>query len=189
MTIEKIPADAVLLLIDVQQGFDEPTWGERNNPAAEQNMARLLTAWRRSNRPVFHVQHLSTSPKSPLQPHLPGVAIKNEVKPQAGEVLLQKRVNNAFVGTDLEQQLREHGYGTVVVVGLTTPHCVSTTTRMAGDLGFQTFVVSDATAAFELVDHMGRQYAAEEIHRVALAALNEEFATIVNTDELLRALA
>ncbi|MCB0196869.1 MAG: cysteine hydrolase [Anaerolineae bacterium] len=187
--VEQLPKDAVLLLIDVQQGMDDPLWGSRNNPMAEQNMVRLLTAWRQSRRPVFHVQHLSTSPTSPLRPAASGSALKEEVKPQDGEPLFQKHVNSAFIGTDLEQQLREQGYNTVVIVGLTTPHCVSTTTRMAGNLGFRTFIVDDATAAFELTDHKGRHYTAEEVHNVSLATLHGEFATVVETDELLQTLA
>lgn len=186
--METIPKNTVLLIIDVQKGFDEPVWGKRNNPDAEENIARLLTAWRRTNRPIFHVQHLSLSPNSPLRATHLGHAIKDAVKPQDGEPLFQKHVNSAFIGTDLEQQLREHGYDTLIIVGLTTPHCVSTTTRMAGNLGFQTFIVSDATAAFDVVGHDGRQYTAQEIHDVSLATVNGEFATVVATQKLLDAL-
>lgn len=186
--METLPQNAVLLLIDVQKGFDEPVWGNRNNLSAEQNIARLLEAWRTSHRPVFHVQHLSLSPNSPLAPNRSGCAIKEAVTPQEGERLFQKHVNSAFIGTDLEQQLREHGYQTLVIVGLTTPHCVSTTTRMAGNLGFETWLVADATAAFDMVGHDGRKYPAEEVHAVSLATLNGEFATVVDTEAILDAL-
>ena len=187
--MERLPANAVLLNIDVQKGFDEPGWGNRNNPGAEEQISRLLAAWRRTNRPVFHVQHLSLSPDSPLHAARPGNAIKDAVKPRAGERLFQKRVNSAFIGTDLEQQLRDGGYDTLVIVGLTTPHCVSTTTRMAGNLGFRAFLVSDATAAFDITGHDGRHYTAEEIHAASLATLEGEFATVVATETLLRALS
>ncbi len=186
--METLPQNAVLLIIDVQQGMDEPTWGQRNNPQAEANMVRLLAAWRQTKRPVVHVQHLSLSPTSPLRPAHPGHAIKEAVKPQPGELLFQKHANSAFIGTDLEQQLRERGYDTLVIVGLTTPHCVSTTTRMAGNLGFRTFVVSDATAAFEMVGHDGRRYSAAEIHAVSLVTLHGEFATVVETETVLQTL-
>lgn len=187
--LESFPPNAVLLLVDVQKGFEEPVWGERNNPQAEANIVRLLEAWRASQRPIFHVQHLSLSPNSPLQAMLPGSALKDEVTPQPGELLFQKHANSAFVGTDLEQQLRQRGYDTLVIVGLTTPHCVSTTTRMAGNLGFHTFVVADATAAFDLTGPDGRHYSAEEIHAVSLATLHEEFATVVETEVVLLAVS
>ena len=186
--METLPQNAVLLIIDVQKGMDEPVWGQRNNPQAEENMVRLLTAWRRTDRPVFHVQHLSLSPTSPLRASQPGSAIKEAVRPRPGELLFQKHVNSAFIGTDLEQQLRERGYDTLVIVGLTTPHCVSTSARMAGNLGFHTFLVADATAAFAMVGYDGRKFTADEIHAVSLATLNAEFATVVETEAVLRAM-
>lgn len=181
----EIAQNIALLIIDVQKGFDDPFWGERNNPQAEDNIARLLETWRKRGRPVFHVQHMSISPTSPLHPSRPGNAIKDALQPRPGEPLIQKTVNSAFIGTDLEQQLRNMGCTSLVIVGLTTPHCVSTTTRMAGNLGFETYLVSDATAAFALTGHDGRKYAAQEIHDVTLATLSGEFAAIVKTEELI----
>lgn len=183
MSIDK---EAVLVVIDVQKGFDEPVWGRRNNPEAEANIARLLEAWRKSNRPIVHVQHCSTSPNSPLRPGQPGNELKDEVAPRDGEPVMQKNVNSAFIGTNLEKYLRENGFDTLVITGLTTNHCVSTTARMAGNLGFETYVVDDATATFDRADHTGRNFPAEEVHAVSLASLHGEFATITTTDELLR---
>lgn len=187
LTVEKLPKNTVLLIIDVQKGFEEPVWGKRNNPEAETNIALLLEAWRKNNRPVVHVQHLSLEPNSPLRASQPGHEIKDAAKPQIGEQIFQKHVNSAFIGTDLERRLREQGYDTLVIVGLTTPHCVSTTARMSGNFGFHTFVVSDATAAFDMIGHDGRLYPAEEIHAVSLATLNGEFASVVETETILQA--
>lgn len=175
---------AALLLIDVQQGFDDPRWGPRNNPDAERNIARLLQRWRSAGRPVVHVQHLSVDPDSPLRPDRSGCAFRPETTPLPGETVVRKSVNSAFIGTDLEPRLRRMGVETVVIAGLTTDHCVSTTTRMAGNLGFRTFVVADATATFDRVGPDGRHYAAEEIHRVSLASLHGEFATVMETDQV-----
>ena len=186
--MQKLPANAVLLLIDVQKGFDEPVWGRRNNLQAEQTMARLLEAWRTTDRPVIFIKHLSLLPDSPLRKDQPGCAIKDEVKPRAGELIIWKHVNSAFIGTDLEEQLRQRDVDTLVIVGLTTPHCVSTTARMAGNLGFQTFVVEDAVAAFELTGPHGEHYAAETIHELSLATIHNEFAQVVDTETILQAL-
>ena len=176
-----------LLLIDVQEGLDDPRLGCRNNPAAESNMARLLDAWRRSGAPIFHIQHLSTEADSPLRPELPGSAIKRIVAPRPGEPVIQKQVNNAFVGTDLAARLARAGVRGLVIAGLTTDHCVSTTVRMAGDLGFETVVVADATAAHEKRSYDGRHYAAQTVHEVALANLHGEFATVLDTAAVLSA--
>ena len=183
--MDTLPNNSVLILIDVQKGFDDPRWGQRNNPQAEGNIARLLAAWRAGRRPVFHVQHLSVMPGSPLRPENPGSTFKDEVIPLEGEPVFQKHVNSAFIGTDLEAHLRAGGYDTLVIVGLTTPHCVSTTARMAGNLSFNAYVVSDATAAFDLIGPDGRVYSAEEIHSVSLATIHNEFAEVVDTSFIL----
>ena len=174
-----------LLLIDVQVGLDDPRLGRRNNPDAELNMARLLAEWRGRGHPIFHVQHMSTEPNSPLRPELPGNAIKNVVAPQGGEPLIHKQVNCAFIGTDLEARLRAANIASLIIIGLTTEHCVSTTARMADDLGFETIVVADATAAHERHSYDGSHHEAETVHELALAHLHEEFATILTTEQLL----
>ncbi len=180
-----LSADTALILIDVQQGFDDPRWGERNNPDAERNIAALLTAWRQARRPVIHVQHMSQEPDSPLRPDRPGNAFKPEVAPRAGEPIFQKTVNSAFIGTALEAHLRARQIGTVVLAGITTDHCVSTTARMAANLGFTTIVVSDGTATFERTGPEGDHHSAEQMHRLALASLHGEFATIRRTNDVL----
>ncbi len=177
---------AALILIDVQEGLDEPRLGQRNNPTAEANMARLLGHWRERSRPIFHIQHMSTEPDSPLRPELPGNAIKAVVAPQGAEPVIRKQVNNAFVGANLDERLRAEQIEALIIVGLTTNHCVSTTARMARDLGYDTVVVADATAAHELRSYDGSHHDAETVHQLALANLHQEFATIMTTEQVLR---
>lgn len=178
--------NAVLLLIDVQQGFKDPILGRRNNPDAEENIARLLDVWRQSRRPIVHIQHLSLSPASVFYPGKPGVEFQNTARPLIGEPVFTKHVNSAFIGTDLEAYLRGHGHEALIIIGLTTDHCVSTTTRMAGNLGFVTYVVEDATATFDKTGHDGRHFSAEDVHRISLASLHKEFGTVISTADLLR---
>ncbi len=175
-----------LIIIDVQDGLDDPVHGQRNNPDAESNMARLLADWRAKKRPIYHVQHMSVHPNSTLRPDRPGNAIKRIVAPQGDETLIQKSTSSAFIGTNLESRLRENDIQAVVIVGLTTEHCVSTTARMAGDLGFKTIVVADATACHEHQGYDGVHYPAEMVHANALISLQDEFATILKTDEVLK---
>jgi nicotinamidase-related amidase len=177
-----------LLIIDVQQGLDAPHLGARNNPDAEQRMRALLAAWRAVAWPVLHVQHMSTSPVSTLRPELPGNAIKWEVEPLPGEPLFQKTVNSAFIGTDLEAHLRQSRIAHLVVIGLTTDHCVSSSVRTAANLGFAVTVVEDATATFERVGPNGTHYPAQAMHELALASLHGEFARVLSTRAVLEEL-
>lgn len=174
-----------LIIIDVQKGFDESKWGTRNNLFAEKNIAKILKVWRQKKMPIFHIKNDSTEPNSPLRPGLPGNEIKDIVKPKYQEPVIVKNVNSAFIGTDLKKRLREKKIKTVIVVGLTTDHCVSTTVRMADNLGFIAYVVSDATATFERSGFNKKHYTAQEMHDHALVSLQQEFAHIVTTNNLL----
>lgn len=182
----KLPRSTALVVIDVQQAFLDPRLGERNNPQAEANIARLLAAWRSSGRPIRHIVHDSTEPNSLLRPEVPGHAVQSVALPNATEPVYRKHVNSAFIGTDLEKDLRQDGVDTLVIVGLTTNHCVSTSARMAGNLGFRTYVVSDATAAFARRALDGTMRPAEDVHSAALSDLHGEFATVVDTAEMLK---
>lgn len=174
-----------LILIDIQVGFDQTYWGNRNNPDAETNASILLNKWRELGYPVFHIQHLSVNPASPLSPQSAGSAIKDIVKPLASEPLITKNVNSAFIGTNLEQLLQVAQVEQVVLVGISSDHCVNTSTRMAANLGFEAIIVSDATVAFERTGPDGRHWSADEIHSASLASLHEEFAIVLKTNQVL----
>lgn len=176
-----------LLILDVQKGFDDPVWGKRNHRQAEGNILKLLTEWRKRSWEIAYSQHLSLLPKSPLNyQNKVGVEFKENIKPLPQEAVFQKNVNSAFIGTELESYLRDKLITAVIITGLSTQHCVSTTTRMSSNLGFQTFLVEDATAAFEINDQNGNILTPEDVHKYEIAALHKEFATIVKTRDVLR---
>jgi nicotinamidase-related amidase len=179
--------NAVLLIVDVQCGFDDPFWGRRNNPGMEVRIVERLRAWRTTERLTIHAKHCSTQPSSPLRPGQFGNELKPQVAPIGDELVIEKRVNSCFIGTALEAELRARRCDDLVIVGLTTNHCVSTTARMAGNLGFRTWVISDATATFDRVGPDGVAYLAETIHGVALADLHDEFATVTDTQSMIAA--
>jgi nicotinamidase-related amidase len=183
-----LPRHAVLLLIDVQSGFNEPYWGPRNNPDAEQNMARLLAAFRAAGRPVIFIQHISQNPNSPLRAGLPGNEINPIVAPR-GERVFQKTVHSAFINTPLERTLRAAAQDTLVICGISTDHCVSTTARMAGDMGFTAYIVDDACLCHDRTTHEGRTIPAQQVHDAALASLHEEFGTVTTTQAVLDAIS
>ncbi|ASW73246.1 isochorismatase [Chryseobacterium piperi] len=184
---DKKPA---LILIDVQKGFlEENYWGgNRNNKNAEQICRNILEKWRALGLPIFHIRHSSDNPNSKLHESNPGFEFNENVLPLNHEVIITKNVNSAFIGTDLKDRIDNQNINTLVIVGITTNHCVSTTTRMSGNYGYETYVISDATAAFDRIGINGEKYDAEIIHYTTLANLNDEFATIWNSEKLLKEL-
>jgi nicotinamidase-related amidase len=177
-------ANAALLIVDVQKAIDadyHAAQGPRNNLSAEQNIAKLLAAWRRGKRPIVHIRHDSTFPSSAYRPGQVGNEFKNEVMPAAGEKIVPKRVNSAFIGTGLERYLRESRVETLVIVGVATNNSVESTVRMAGNLGFQTYVIADACFTFARRDFHGRLRTADEVHSMSLANLSGEYCTVLDT--------
>jgi nicotinamidase-related amidase len=180
---------AALIIIDVQKAIDAPyhaVHGPRNNPDAEAQIARLLAAWRSSRRVIIHIRHDSTFPDSAYRPGQEGNDFKNEVAPLAGETIVPKRTNSAFIGTSLEAQLRALPVQRLVVTGVSTNNSVEATVRMAGNLGFETYVVEDACFTFARPDSRGRLRSADEVHSMSLANLDGEYCTVVDTDAVLR---
>jgi nicotinamidase-related amidase len=167
-----------LLVIDVQQAMDDPARGERNNPHFERNLAAALAAWRERGAPIIHVRHESTD-GGQFIPGTPAFEYKPEARPAEGEPEITKSVNSAFIGTDLEERLRRDGAEVVAVAGLTTNHCCSTTARMAANLGFETWILDDALAAYPCEAPDGDVIPAETMHRTELAALNGEFGEVI----------
>ena len=177
-----------LLLVDVQQGFDDADhWGPRNNPACEANIALLLGEWRTRSRPVVFVRHDSDGPASPLRVGQPGNDLKAVVTGEP-DLLVTKQVNSCFHGTpDLDGWLRDRDLDGIVLAGITTNHCCETTARVGGNLGHSVLFVLDATHAFDRRSPDGQLVSADELARITATNLHEEFATVVATHQLLPA--
>ena len=186
-----LPRSAALILIDVQKAFleMEQAGQRRNNPQAVDNIARLLDAFRRSGRAIVHIRHASTENGSRLRPERSGYQPIESARERPGEAVIVKHVNSAFIGTDLEERLRAGHHETLVIAGITTNHCVETTTRMAGNLGFDARLVEDACYTFDRVGPDGRTHPAEIVHDMTLANLDGEFASIATTNAIVAALA
>ncbi|KAJ5164890.1 uncharacterized protein N7500_006720 [Penicillium coprophilum] len=214
-----------LILIDNQSAFCDPKtishWGTtRSNPNYETNIQALLSAFRvarsSSQTPleVIHIFHSSTTPGSPLHPSNPGGIRPLDFATPASdgsEAIFWKSVNSSFIGTELEAHLREKGFRQLIIAGLTTDHCVSTTVRMAANLGVvdrylgngpvrlrsdgthendvqiekgRIVLVEDATATFGKggID-------SETVHKVSVASLDGEFADVFSTEEVIGTLS
>ncbi|KAJ6552989.1 Isochorismatase-like protein [Mycena capillaripes] len=193
MSVE-LSSRSALIVVDVQNGFklapysDMKVFPELNSVIG--NISSAITAFRAASIPIIHIHHASLQ-NHPLNPELcpEGYKVLPEAAPVGEEHVFVKNVNSGFIGTGLEAHLRAAGIDTLVILGLTTSHCVSTTTRMAGNLGFKVYLPRDATAMFERPAAPGnhRQFDAETMHEVALSELHDEFATVVTTEEVVEA--
>lgn len=183
----KLPARTGLMIIDVQRAIDDPKWaavGPRNNLHGEANIAALLAGWRRAAYPIIHVRHDSRFPASPYRPGQPGNEFKEEACPNPGELVVAKRTNSAFIGTDLESTLRTSGIGTLVIAGVITNNSVESTVRMSGNLGFKTYLVEDACWTFARLDYAGRLRSADDVHTMSLANMAPEYCSVLCSDQI-----
>jgi nicotinamidase-related amidase len=185
-----LPDRTALILVDLQLAVDNPRWvrhGPRNNPGAEQAAAALLARWRRLGWPIVHIRHDSTEPDSTFRPGGPGHPFKPEAMPAVDETIIPKRVNSAFIGTDLERHLRDISAPALVILGVSTNNSLEATVRNAGNLGHRVFVPEDACFTFAVKDLRGRVWPAEDVHALSLANLSGEYATIASSTEILAA--
>lgn len=176
---------SALIIIDMQRGMSETSVGERNNPDAEGNIYRLLTVWRKVRWPVVHVRHISRTPGSPFWPGQSGSEFQPLLAPLPSEHVVEKNVPDAFVHSGLERWLQVRGIQQLVIVGVSTSNSVEASARMAGNLGFATQVISDATFTFAKHDYAGTYRTADEVHAMSLANLAGEYATILTTCDAL----
>ena len=174
-----------LIIVDMQIGMQSAALPARNNLEAEQQIAMLLAAWRHAGLPVVHVRHMSRSPQSVFFPGQIGAAFQEPFQPLPNEHIVEKNVPDAFIQSTLERWLHVRDIRAVVIVGVSTNHSVESTARTAGNLGFATTVVADATFAFAQRDHAGTERSADDVHMMSLANLAREYATIRTTAEVL----
>jgi nicotinamidase-related amidase len=185
----RLPCDAALIVIDMQIAIDDPRWGPRNNAGAESLIAALISAWRAEALPLVHIRHDSTQPDSPYRPGSPGHAFKPEAAPLAGETVIGKSANSAFIGSALEETLDALGVTTLVVCGVLTHNSVEATVRHAGNLGYRVFLVADACWAVDKTDLSGRLWSAADVHALSLANMHGEYAEVVSGAMTLQAAA
>ena len=179
------PQNAVLLPIDMQQAFDSESWPRRWNRKVDDNGLALLRKWRLAGRPVIHVRHDSVVEGSTLAPGTDGHKFRSGFEPLAGEALVCKSVNSAFIGTDLDLRLRRIGARHVVAFGISTDMCVSTTIRTGANMGWDMLLAADACDCFDLPDGEGGTISAEAVQAAHVATLGYEFCRVVSTAELL----
>ena len=189
MTELRLDNDVALVVVDAQAGFDDPYWGVRNNPRADENIAALVEGFGASGLPLVFVRHDSEEPDSPLHPGQAGNRLKPYLR-RTPDLLVTKQVNSSFHGTpDLHAWLTARGIRGLVIAGITTNHCCETTARVGGNLGYDVLFAIDATHTFDRRGPDGTTLTADELARATATNLHGEFATVVTTVQILDALA
>lgn len=184
-----MPTATALIVIDMQKGMLATRLPPRNNPHADDNIERLLNAWRAARQPVVIVRHVSREANSVFSPGQSGVEFQDRFMPLPHEHVVEKNVPDAFVNSGLERWLHARAIRDVVIVGVSTNNSVEATARTCGNLGFATVVVADATFTFDMRDYAGTLRSADDVHLMALANIQSDYAAVRSTDDVLTALA
>lgn len=179
------PAAVPLIILDVQDAIDRPVWNGKNNPEYLAVIMRLLAHWRKNGWPVLHIKHDEPTPTSSYHTHGPWNGIKAEVAPLAGEPVVVKQQNCAFIGTELDQILRDMQANQFVLTGVVIQNSMDATIRAGKALGYRIILPSDATTAVPVAGPDGKSWSAETVHDLTLAILDKEYAEVVTAEEVI----
>lgn len=171
--------NTALLVIDIQDSFkiSPARWASRNNPAFEENVTRLIGAFREASLPIFFVLHNDSDPG--FRPGDPEVRLMEFLDRRESDPLIVKNTRNAFTSTDLQQRLDAIGVRKLVISGISTEQCCETTTRVAADLGYDVDFVTEATATFPI-----GTLSTDAIVERTEAVLSKRFARIATVREV-----
>jgi nicotinamidase-related amidase len=176
--------ESILVVIDAQHEYSSGPLALPDIDPATENIARLLERARAIGSPIIHVAHRGR-PGGSFDPDAGGRIIET-VAPAGDEIVVAKTKPNGFADTDLAERIEQLGSRPLIVTGFMTHMCVSATARSALDHGFDTTVVSDATATRDLpAPDDGDALSAITIHRAALAGLADRFSVVATTGAVL----
>ena len=105
-----------------------------------------------------------------------------------GETVITKTVNCAFIGTDLEQHLRDRGIKRLIFTGVVIHNSMDVSIRMAHCLGFDCHLPLDATTAIDVTDTNGKTFAAQDVFDLYAAVLASEYCTLTQSKNVITAL-
>ncbi len=180
---------SVLMLVNTQKSFLDPFWGLSSTPEATENINLILKEWRKSKNRVIHVKHVSSDPNHPFYLDSEGSQIMEGLEPLPGEEVINKSSASAFTNTNLGFNLSKNEISSIVLTGFTASECVDATAKQASDLGFKNYVVSDATATFQMPGDLEKKYTSNDIHSFTMARLNKIFAEVVSSKFLIKAIS
>ncbi|GAA3303537.1 isochorismatase family protein [Dactylosporangium vinaceum] len=156
---------SALLIIDIQESFrHRPSWAAVSNPGIVDTVNPLIDDARARGDLVVWVLHTEPGTGTVFDPAAGDlVRYMDGLEPRAGEPQLVKTSANCFTTTGLQQLLTTEGIRHLIVTGIQTELCCETTTRVAGDLGYDVTYVTEATATFPIAHRDERDLPYDEI--------------------------
>ena len=146
------------------------------------NIGRAMDAARKAGIPVIVVQQIAPSGSPIFAEGSHGWELHDVVRLRARDHYLEKKLPNAFTGTDLADWLSEHQIDTLSVIGYMTHNCDDSTIKHAFHAGLAVEFLADAAGSAPYRNKAGAA-SAEEIHRTFTVAMQARFAAVINTEE------
>lgn len=186
------PTTTAVLVVDVQKLWTELAGSFMDPPVADvlPRIARLVDAGRAAGATTILIRQIMTADehtpntmqwydfiRSNMLPGCPAAEFDPCIVPQPGDLEIIKKRYSAFVGTSLDELLRERGITSVVVLGLTTNMCVHSTVRDAWQRDYETITLADCCT--ELTD------VGEHAHEWSLAWTARNFGEVCTSDEVI----
>lgn len=139
---------SALLVVDTQVNMFEEGSEVQNSHHLLETIGRMVTRARDERIPVIYVQH-NGKPGDPDEPDSPGWQIHERVSPQEGDIVVQKRTPDAFYETQLASILNEKEIGRLIITGVQTENCISSTCHHARIAGYSITLVKDGHSTFD----------------------------------------
>jgi len=171
--------EAAIVLIDIQNEYLEGPIALPDAKPAVAAAQRLLDLARRANAPIFHIAHRGRAGGLFDREGRRG-QIVDALAPLAGEAIVEKALPNSFADTNLHALLSATGRKNLIMAGFMTHMCVSSTARVAVDLGYRVTIDASACATRDLPGIGGEVVPARTLHTVALTELADRFAIIAS---------
>ena len=180
------PKTTALIVIDFQKEYSTGKMPIPDGAKAAENAKKLIAFADKNKMPVFQVQHVTPAGSAVFAVDGDTVKFQPGMEPRANDILVKKDTVSVFASSDIDKQLKARGIKTVVIAGLMTHACVAGAARDAAPLGYNVVVASDASATRDITRANGDKINKDDLHRAALAEVEDTFGYVMKTAEIER---
>ncbi|HEG1825461.1 TPA: isochorismatase family protein [Enterobacter cloacae] len=183
-------SQTALIVVDIQNEYyaGKDFRGQMVIPDGDKvlkNSQKLVSYAHQKRMPVYFVRHVAPKDSPLFAEGSVYAKFHQDLQPSARDAIITKATPSSFVGTDLDAQLKKKGIKKVIVIGLMTHMCISSTARDAVPLGYNVIIPEDATATRDLDDGQGGVVDHKALQRAALAGVADVFAEIMTTKDVM----